>query len=204
MTVRARRRAGGGPSATERAVGRVLGALVVLGAALLPVATRWIAGDDNYWLQVVVWVLFFGYCSAAWNLIGGFAGQYSIGHAAFLGIGAYVLDSALPLRRAVAPGSACSAGGVVGAAVGGVDRLPVLPAARAPSSRWSPSRSPRCCGSGTELTDTLFGLEVNGVRGLIIPPVGQSWAAFQFVDKRYYYWIMLALLLVRARPWARW
>ncbi|HEV8675234.1 MAG TPA: hypothetical protein VGX21_14385, partial [Methylomirabilota bacterium] len=72
----------------ERVVGLGLGALVVAAVALVPVATRVLLADDNYWLQVAVWVLFFAYLSAAWNLIGGFAGQYSIGHAGFLGIGA--------------------------------------------------------------------------------------------------------------------
>src|SRR5438876_10757023 len=33
-------------------------------------------------------LMFFAYLSAAWNLIGGFGGQYSIGHAGLLGIGA--------------------------------------------------------------------------------------------------------------------
>ena len=41
-------------------------------------------------LHVFVLIFFFGFMSQAWNIIGGFAGQLSIGHAAFFGIGAYV------------------------------------------------------------------------------------------------------------------
>jgi branched-chain amino acid transport system permease protein len=181
-------------STAERAVTRVLGALVILGAALLPVATRWIAGDDNYWIQVAVWVLFFGYCSAAWNLIGGFAGQYSIGHAAFLGIGAYV-STLLYLHAGLSPWIGMLAGGIVAAAVGGAIGYPCFRLRGAFFSLVTIAFA-EMLRVGLELTDTLFGLDVHGVRGLVIPPVGQSWAAFQFVDKRYYYWIMLALLLV--------
>ncbi|MEX0758579.1 MAG: hypothetical protein WD100_03265, partial [Tistlia sp.] len=41
-------------------------------------------------LHVFVLIFFFGFMSQAWNIVGGFAGQLSIGHAAFFGIGAYV------------------------------------------------------------------------------------------------------------------
>jgi len=181
-------------TAGERAVGRAVGALAVLGAALVPVATRLLVGEDNYWIQVAVWVLFFGYCSAAWNLIGGFAGQYSIGHAAFLGIGAYV-STMLYLHAGLSPWLGMLAGGAAAALVGGVIGYPCFRLRGAFFSLVTIAFA-EMLRVGLELTDSLFGLEVNGVRGLVIPPVGQSWAAFQFVDKRFYYWIMLALLLV--------
>ncbi|MBK0401078.1 branched-chain amino acid ABC transporter permease [Limibaculum sp. M0105] len=41
-------------------------------------------------LHIFVLIFFFAFMSQAWNIIGGFAGQLSIGHAAFFGIGAYV------------------------------------------------------------------------------------------------------------------
>jgi len=41
-------------------------------------------------LHVCILIFFFAFMSQAWNIIGGFAGQLSIGHAAFFGIGAYV------------------------------------------------------------------------------------------------------------------
>jgi branched-chain amino acid transport system permease protein len=61
------------------------GALVLFGAAaLFPLAVR-----DAYLLDSVVLILLWGALSAAWNVAGGYAGQVSIGHAAFFGIGAY-------------------------------------------------------------------------------------------------------------------
>jgi branched-chain amino acid transport system permease protein len=61
------------------------GALVFFGlAALTPLAVR-----DAYFLDSLVLILLWGALSAAWNVAGGYAGQVSIGHAAFFGIGAY-------------------------------------------------------------------------------------------------------------------
>ncbi|MBI3085617.1 MAG: hypothetical protein HYY88_07825, partial [candidate division NC10 bacterium] len=46
-------------SRPERVVAWILGGLVVAGVALVPVATRWVLADDNYWIQVLIWILFF-------------------------------------------------------------------------------------------------------------------------------------------------
>jgi branched-chain amino acid transport system permease protein len=61
------------------------GALVVFGlAAIAPLVTR-----SGFLLDSLVIILLWGALSAAWNVAGGYAGQVSIGHAAFFGIGAY-------------------------------------------------------------------------------------------------------------------
>jgi branched-chain amino acid transport system permease protein len=44
---------------------------------------------DNYILSVATLFLFFAYTGQAWNILMGFAGQLSLGHALYLGIGAY-------------------------------------------------------------------------------------------------------------------
>src|SRR2546422_11332996 len=69
-------------------------------------------------LQVLIWVMFFAYLSAAWNLIGGFGGQYSIGHAGLLGIGAYT-SSLLYVHAGVSPWLGMLAGGRRPSGVGG-------------------------------------------------------------------------------------
>lgn len=68
-----------------------LTALVVVPPVLTP-----------YFLQVLIVVLFFAYLGAAWNVLGGYAGQFSFGHAAFFGIGAYT-STLLFLRWGVTP-----------------------------------------------------------------------------------------------------
>ncbi len=56
---------------------------------------------------------------------------------------------------------------------------------------------------GLELTDRLGPLEINGVRGLLLPVAGDRPWQFQFTSKRPYYYVMLALLLVvLAAGWA--
>ena len=49
---------------------------------------------------------------------------------------------------------------------------------------------------GGELTDSVFGILINGARGLVIPPVGDSLWALQFRDKESYAYVIYGLLLV--------
>lgn len=44
-----------------------------------------------YWLNAFTLALLFGGLASAWNIIGGFGGQFSLGHAVFFGAGAYVV-----------------------------------------------------------------------------------------------------------------
>jgi branched-chain amino acid transport system permease protein len=61
----------------------VLLALLLLAAFVLPL----FAGE--YYIHIGVLVLFYAYMAVAWNILGGYAGQHSLGHALFMGIGAY-------------------------------------------------------------------------------------------------------------------
>src|SRR5215475_4099702 len=46
---------------------------------------------NDYLMQVFFRIVLFAALGLAWNLVGGYAGQLSLGHAAFFGIGAYGL-----------------------------------------------------------------------------------------------------------------
>jgi len=60
-------------------------ALVLFGlAALAPLVTR-----DGFLLDSLILILLWGAVSGAWNVAGGYAGQVSLGHSAFFGLGAY-------------------------------------------------------------------------------------------------------------------
>jgi len=69
-----------GIGARER--GLLIGLLLVLVAAPLVA--------DRYLLSVLTLILYFAYVGQAWNLMMGFAGQLSLGHALYVGLGAYV------------------------------------------------------------------------------------------------------------------
>ena len=45
--------------------------------------------DDAHWLNIIAFTYLMGGLAAAWNIIGGFGGQFSLGHGVFFGIGAY-------------------------------------------------------------------------------------------------------------------
>src|SRR5215468_4247227 len=47
--------------------------------------------QNDYQMQVVFRIALFAGLGLAWNLVGGYAGQLSLGHAAFFGLGAYAL-----------------------------------------------------------------------------------------------------------------
>jgi branched-chain amino acid transport system permease protein len=60
-------------------------AVLIFGAsAVAPLAIR-----DGFFLDSLILILMWGAVSGAWNVAGGYAGQVSLGHSAFFGIGAY-------------------------------------------------------------------------------------------------------------------
>ena len=64
---------------------RVVPAVVALGAvAVVPLVVR-----DAFLLDGLILILLWGAVSSAWNVAGGYAGQVSLGHAGFFGLGAY-------------------------------------------------------------------------------------------------------------------
>jgi branched-chain amino acid transport system permease protein len=62
------------------------GALLALLFAVLILAPHFI---NDYLLTVLIIILYFAYAGQAWNIMMGFAGQLSLGHAIYVGLGAY-------------------------------------------------------------------------------------------------------------------
>ena len=60
------------------------GAVIFLLLLLLPFAL-----SNPFYQDIIITVFLFAGLGMAWNIIGGFAGQVSLGHAGFFGIGAY-------------------------------------------------------------------------------------------------------------------
>ena len=77
---------------------RGLALLALLLAALL--AAPWLAND--YLLTVLIIILYFAYTGQAWNVMMGFAGQLSLGHALYVGLGAYA-TAALYVHFGIGP-----------------------------------------------------------------------------------------------------
>ena len=65
---------------------------VIIGAAIFAIALLVpLFVHNDYFLQVIFRLFLFATLGLAWNLVGGYTGQLSLGHAAFFGIGAYGL-----------------------------------------------------------------------------------------------------------------
>jgi branched-chain amino acid transport system permease protein len=82
---------------------------------LLFAAVPWLA-PAPFFLHLVIMVLMWTVLGAAWNILGGFAGQVSFGHATFLGAGAYT-TMILYLKLGLAPWYGIVAGGIVAALI---------------------------------------------------------------------------------------
>jgi branched-chain amino acid transport system permease protein len=64
--------------------------LAAIGAFVLSLLVPFVVQSD-YQLQVLFRIYLFAALGLAWNLVGGYAGQLSLGHAAYFGAGAYGL-----------------------------------------------------------------------------------------------------------------
>jgi branched-chain amino acid transport system permease protein len=72
------------------------GALLLIPLAALPFLVR-----DVYTQNLIITTILFAGLSQAWNILGGYCGQISLGHALYMGVGAYV--STLLLVKAGIP-----------------------------------------------------------------------------------------------------
>ncbi len=81
-------------------------------AGLAPLVVR-----DAFLLDSLVLILIWGTSAAAWNVAGGYAGQISLGHSAFFGLGAYAA-ALFGARWELSPWLGLVVGAVVATAIG--------------------------------------------------------------------------------------
>ena len=72
---------------------------------------------SSYLLTVFVLIFFYAYLGQAWNIVGGYAGQLSAGHAAFVGVGAYTA-AVLSVSAGLTPWVGMFVGGALAAVLG--------------------------------------------------------------------------------------
>ena len=85
----------------------LVGAAILLALAVLPFPIR-----DVYTQNLIIITVLFAGLSQAWNILGGYCGQISLGHALYMGIGAYV-STLLFVNGGVPPTLGMFAGGAV-------------------------------------------------------------------------------------------
>jgi branched-chain amino acid transport system permease protein len=163
--------------------------LAAVAVAVLIALPAFPAVFGSYAVTLFTLIFFYGFLGQAWNVVGGYAGQLSAGHAAFLGIGAYTA-ALLSVERGVTPWIGMFAGGALAAALGAIIGFlgfrfglrgfyfVLLTVAF--------SEICRVVAGNTEA--------VGGALGYYITFTGNP-RQFQFQDTRAYYYIALALML---------
>ncbi|HEX4836696.1 MAG TPA: branched-chain amino acid ABC transporter ATP-binding protein/permease [bacterium] len=87
----------------------VLAGALWAGLAVLPAVVH-----NAYFLNGMILVFIYGTAAQAWNLLGGYCGQLSFGHAVFFGVGAYT-STLLLIHAGVTPWSGMWAGAALAA-----------------------------------------------------------------------------------------
>jgi len=82
--------------------------------ALIALVPRFVS--DVYMMNVLILTLLFAALSQSWNLLGGYCGQVSLGHALYFGIGAYA-TSILYVKFGITPWGGLFAGGIIAALI---------------------------------------------------------------------------------------
>ncbi len=162
-------------------------AILIVLAALLPLA--WVVRSD-FWLNFAIMTLYFGFLGLAWNILGGYGGQFSFGHAAFFGTGAYTA-AVFQVKLGIDPWLCFLLAGVLGAMVGTI--------IGALSFRYG------LRGSYFALVTLAFAevlrilsnsVEFTGAGVGLLIPLKQSAANFQFASKSGFFLVMLALTAI--------
>jgi branched-chain amino acid transport system permease protein len=141
-------------------------------------------------MDICIRILLFAFIGVAWNLVGGYAKQLSLGHAAYFGLGAYT-STILLIHYGVSPWIGMLAGGIVAMAAS----LPI-------GALCFRLRGPYFAIATIATAQVLMLLFLKfrdfawGAEGTTIPNFGDSPLMMQFDGKAPYYYIVLVLLAV--------
>jgi branched-chain amino acid transport system permease protein len=146
--------------------------------------------SQSFFIHVMILVFMFAMLGVAWNIMGGYAGMYSFGQAAFFGIGAYT-SSYLSTVFGVNPWIGLIAGGCAAALVAA--------AIGYPCSKLRGHYFAIASIAFAEIVRIVFNnwKAVGAAEGLTLSMQNASFANFLFnTSKLPYYYIMLVFLLI--------
>jgi branched-chain amino acid transport system permease protein len=140
-------------------------------------------------LNLVVLILFAAQLGVAWNILGGYAGQISLGHAAFYGVGAYTATM-LFMKFGISPWLGIPIGGLVAAAMGLVVGWTCF--------RLKGHYFAMATIAVAEIVQIAFNNwdYVGAAVGLSLPMTKSGWRVMIFNDKASYFYLALGLLVL--------
>lgn len=153
--------------------------------------------QSEFLINFAIMVLLYAFLGQAWNVLGGYGGQFSFGHAAFFGTGAYaaaILQVNLGINAWVGFALAGLAGGGMGLVVGFLSFRFGLKGAYFALVTLAFAEVLRILANSAEFTGAGVG---------ILVPLEQSAANLQFADKTGFYLLALALVAVGLMVTAR-
>jgi branched-chain amino acid transport system permease protein len=145
---------------------------------------------SRFAIDIFIRVLLFAFIGVAWNLMGGYAKQLSLGHAAYFGLGAYT-STILQIQFGISPWIGMLAGGVVAM----LASLPI-------GALCFRLRGPYFAIATIATAQVLMLIFLKfrdfawGAEGTTIPNLGNDPLMMQFEAKAAYYYIALGLLAI--------
>jgi branched-chain amino acid transport system permease protein len=158
--------------------------LVVVTLALLPLLT-----DRSFIHGILILIMLYATLGQAWNILGGYAGQVSLGNAVYFGIGAYT-STWLFITWRLTPWL----GGLAGAAIAVLAGLII----GWPTFRLTGHYFVTVTLVINAVVQVVFNnwSSVGGARGLYVPIVEESWLNLQFHSSKLPYYYLIAALFV--------
>ena len=166
----------------------VLLAALLLVALLLPAVNLGVST-----LSILVTVYLYMYWSSSWNILGGYAGLFSLGNGIYIGLGAYI-TACLYVYAGVTPYIGML---IAGVATGLFSLLIGYPTFRLQNIYYSLATCALVNAARMLFTNNkvILGVRTEGSDGFKIPVVNDP-ANMQFASKVPYYYIILGLLVV--------
>ncbi|CAN5860935.1 hypothetical protein BH24DEI2_BH24DEI2_04980 [soil metagenome] len=148
---------------------------------------------NQFQLSLAILVLYFALIGAAWNIMGGYAGQFSFGHAAFYGIGAYT-STVLLLKLGLSPWLGMLVGAALAGLFGiGMGYLTFRYGLKGPYfalATFAFAEMLRLISNDWAFIGSSIGVHIPLIRG-------DSWARLQFDETpRNYYFAILILFVI--------
>jgi branched-chain amino acid transport system permease protein len=146
--------------------------------------------ESRFWLGFWTTTLFFALLGQSWNILGGYGGQVSFGHAVFFGTGAYVsavLQVRFGLDAWTSAAIAVAAGALVGAFIGALSFRYGLRGSYFALVTLAFAEVFRVLVNAWDVTGSGFGMLV---------PMKPGAANLQFADRSGFYYAIFALVVL--------